>query len=295
MVEGITEPTESAAHEIDELYREFYEWVSRNQDIGRRLRSFDDPRSYHYKDLHYVKRLPGLAEARSVLDLGCCGTPYPRLFDLDKVAYTGIDIAQHSIDRMREVYPDPRLRWGVDDICELGTIPDASVDLAIATQVFEHLPDPALAVAAILRTLKPGGIVAIGTEASLFVERPASRVGRWLLKLPFYLGSPWAIHGQTPTFVGLTQRHAFPDSHGVTRQVQVVHGRFHPLFFDEVLAERRLPGRIVFRRVTGDLEVDTLFALAGPAAQFAWLDLRARLPFLRHLGSQIFVAIQRDR
>jgi SAM-dependent methyltransferase len=295
MAEAVREPLESAAHEVDELYREFYEFVSRNQDIDRRLRSFADRRSYHYKDLHYVRRMPGLTDARNVLDLGCCGTPYPRLFDLDRVSYTGVDIAQHSLDRMREIYPDSRIRWVLDDICELASIPDGSVDLAIATQVFEHLPDPARALEAMLRVLKPGGFAAIGTEASLYIERPAARLGRWLLKLPFYLGSAWAIHGQTPAFAPLKQYHAFADSRGVSRRVEVVHGRFHPRYFEELIAERRLPARIVFTRVTGDIDPDILFMLAGASLQFRWLELKARLPLLRHLGSQIFVAIQRDR
>lgn len=77
-------------------------------------------------------------------------------------------LAPH-VDAIRGVDPEPWQRWadlqadqsnlrfdvgGVEDLSTL--IPDASIDVVICNQVYEHVPDPAALIQQLHRVLKPG-------------------------------------------------------------------------------------------------------------------------------------------
>lgn len=79
-------------------------------------------------------------------------------------------LAPH-VGAIQGVDPEPWSRWpglqavhanlrfhvgGVDDLP--GLVPDASVDVALCNQVYEHVPDPAALVRELHRVLKRGGI-----------------------------------------------------------------------------------------------------------------------------------------
>src|SRR3712207_8881866 len=61
------------------------------------------------------------------------------------------------------------------------SVPDASVDRVIASEVLEHIPDDARAMAEIARVLKPGGTVAVtvprfGPERVCWADRKSTRL-----------------------------------------------------------------------------------------------------------------------
>ena len=79
-------------------------------------------------------------------------------------------LAPH-VAAIRGVDPEPWSRWsglqeafsnlsfnigGVDDLPAI--IPDASIDVAICNQVYEHVPDPGKLISELYRVLKPGGV-----------------------------------------------------------------------------------------------------------------------------------------
>jgi len=86
-----------------------------------------------------------LSPATAVLDLGSGTAPYAPLFR-KSVSYVSVD--------MQKQYP-VRL---VANFARLLPFKDASFDAVLCTQVLEHVPDPGLVAAEILRVLKPGGV-----------------------------------------------------------------------------------------------------------------------------------------
>jgi len=89
-----------------------------------------------------------------VLDVGCGEMPYKeQILDSDSKVekYLGLDLEDNYSDR--KVVPD--LTWDGKRI----PLEDDCVDVAIATEVFEHCPDTSLVVREIHRILKPDGVL----------------------------------------------------------------------------------------------------------------------------------------
>jgi SAM-dependent methyltransferase len=60
-----------------------------------------------------------------------------------------------SLDLHDNIYAKPDITWDGKHI----PLPDSSIDCAIATEVFEHCPEPEIVMKEIQRVLKPGGIL----------------------------------------------------------------------------------------------------------------------------------------
>jgi SAM-dependent methyltransferase len=87
----------------------------------------------------------------TLVDIGCGYMPYKPLVlaPPSKVErYIGIDLHDNAYQR-------PDLEW------DGYTLPlrDNSADCALATEVFEHCPDPERIMGEVLRVLKPGGVL----------------------------------------------------------------------------------------------------------------------------------------
>jgi SAM-dependent methyltransferase len=78
--------------------------------------------------------------------------------------WTAIDLFEQEIAAWRAV--DPALSLAVEDATAL-TYPDASFDHTICVSVVEHVPDDALVMAEIWRTLRPGGVLHLTTNVGL--------------------------------------------------------------------------------------------------------------------------------
>jgi SAM-dependent methyltransferase len=87
----------------------------------------------------------------TILDVGCGQMPYYPLFAAVAADYAGSDLE-----------PGPNVRF----VCpaEQLAIPDESFDVALSTQMLEHVRDPVRAVAEIRRVLRPGGIALLSTH-----------------------------------------------------------------------------------------------------------------------------------
>lgn len=88
-----------------------------------------------------------------LLDIGCGKMPY-RQYLLDRAAlssYTGMDL-QHALVYDSQVRPD--ILWDGKQM----PVPDGAYETAMATEVLEHVPDPAGFLGEVHRVLVPGGI-----------------------------------------------------------------------------------------------------------------------------------------
>jgi SAM-dependent methyltransferase len=104
----------------------------------------------HYLHLLWValREELGSLEGR-VVDIGCGLQPYRTLLGPKVTEHVGVDRAG------RLTAPDIE-----GDALNL-PLPDASFDVAISTQVLEHVPQPWRAVAEMARVLRPGGRVVV--------------------------------------------------------------------------------------------------------------------------------------
>jgi len=119
-----------------------------------------------------------LAGARSVVDLGCGGRPHERA----TVAVDAfLEPAQRALGHGARLDAAAFRRRGVAFVqAELGALPfaDKAFDVAWASHVFEHLPDPGRACAEMRRIARAGVIVTPSAFAEIAFGRPYHR---WLV------------------------------------------------------------------------------------------------------------------
>jgi len=90
------------------------------------------------------------------LDIGCGSQPYRSLITAPPARveqYVGMDLEGNPVSGYLHVRPD--LFWNGLHI----PLEDASVDSAMATEVLEHCPDPAVVLQEAFRVLRPGGFL----------------------------------------------------------------------------------------------------------------------------------------
>ena len=104
------------------------------------------------------------AAGQSVLDAGCgTGNFSLKLAEMG-CRVTAVDVAEKMMDQARQkaVRAGADIRFLREDMAEL-PFGDGSFDRVLTMAAFEFLPDPARAVRELLRVLRPGGVLVIGT------------------------------------------------------------------------------------------------------------------------------------
>jgi SAM-dependent methyltransferase len=94
-----------------------------------------------------------------LLDVGAGESQYRALVEGKGLKYLSQDFAQYVPDEKLMGLQDPSWNYGtLDIICDITEIPtNLNLDLALCTDVLEHVPDPAAAIRSMVRALKPGG------------------------------------------------------------------------------------------------------------------------------------------
>lgn len=84
--------------------------------------------------------------------------------DCAHLRYVSQDFAQYDPARDATGLQMPSWNYGqLDHVCDIAHIPepDGTFDAILCTEVFEHLPNPLLALAEFARLLRPGGVALI--------------------------------------------------------------------------------------------------------------------------------------
>ena len=111
-----------------------------------------------------------------LLDVGCgngsiYGQCLPRGYD-----YLGVDLSENAVAEARTAGINAQK---IDDATRL-PFPDESFDAALCLEVLEHLFQPQLAAAEILRVLRPGGVFISTVPNAVYWRRRIELVsGRW--------------------------------------------------------------------------------------------------------------------
>ena len=121
-----------------------------------------------------------------VLDV-CCGTGVAALTaSRAGASVTGLDFTPQLLERARENARicGVEIEWYEGDV-EALPFPDASFDVVLSQYGHMFAPRPDVAVAQMLRVLKPGGTIAFSTwPPELFVGRTFQLVSRYMPPLP---------------------------------------------------------------------------------------------------------------
>lgn len=91
--------------------------------------------------------------------------------------YVGLDVSPNAVEMARQLGLDARV------IVDPARLPlgDDLFDVALCTEVFEHLFEPHLVAADILRVLKPGGVLIATVPNTVY----------WMRRLAFLLAGKW--------------------------------------------------------------------------------------------------------
>jgi SAM-dependent methyltransferase len=154
-------------------------------DVGDDLRAYYERRageldelaltyehSEPYKRFFYGTRSRGVLRAldaragEAVLDVGCGSGFYTRELARLRATVTATEYTPAALVQARRNVGDlaPEIEFRVEDAQAL-SLPDASVDRVLLSEVIEHLREPERAVAEAARVLRPGGVLVVSTPS----------------------------------------------------------------------------------------------------------------------------------
>ncbi len=130
-------------------------------DVGGRTQKAE-------KVLAVLKDYLGPIDEAHVLDVSSSTGIMAKCFARGVGRITGIDIDVKALGYAAENQSAPNLAYSVMDALHLA-FPDASFDVVICNQMYEHVPDAQMLMDEIFRVLRPGGICYFGANNRLML------------------------------------------------------------------------------------------------------------------------------
>jgi SAM-dependent methyltransferase len=136
-------------------------------DMKAAIQTEDAFRAYRTKEAERViaalHRFGLDLTGKRVLDLGCdTGSLSVEFANRGAASVVAVDISADAIEEARRRHADSNVAFAVSELAAL-PIPDASVDLILSYDVFEHVSNPLALLRECRRVLAPGGDMLIGT------------------------------------------------------------------------------------------------------------------------------------
>lgn len=138
----------------------------REYNNARLVPSYNHELYAHLADLKEALDLIATNEEVAVLDYGCGGSPYRKLFP---------NATYHRSD----FTPVPGLDFRIAEDSRLDAVNDKVYDLVLSTQVLEHVASPATYLSEACRVLRPGGTLALTTHGCFWDHGCPYDYRRW--------------------------------------------------------------------------------------------------------------------
>ena len=93
-----------------------------------------------------------------MIDIGAGPAPYKKIINEAGLIYTSHDFEKYAPDsKIPGLQSNEWPSFGHDLVCDINDLPIDKFDLALCTEVLEHVPDPVQALYSVRKTLKIGG------------------------------------------------------------------------------------------------------------------------------------------
>lgn len=126
--------------------------------------------------LRVLRRVLGdRVEQSRLLNVGSSSGIMDAVFATEFGDVVGIDIDQAAIEHARSHFQRDNLRFEVGDGLNI-PFPEASFDVLVCSQVYEHVPDQPRLLAELERVLKPGGVCYFAATNRFILMEPHFRL-----------------------------------------------------------------------------------------------------------------------
>jgi SAM-dependent methyltransferase len=192
---------------------------------------------------------------RTVIDVGAGPVQFAEEFSRAGARYAGLDLDVHTLGRTP-------VAAGVVARGERLPLADASVDIAMSSNVMEHVPRPGVVGRELLRVVRPGGLVFISYTA-------------W--------SSPWGGHETSPWH--------FLGGEYAARRYERTMGRPPKTRFNETMFPTRVADGLRWARS----QPDAWLIEAAPRYHPDWATFVVDLPGVRELTTWNLMMVLRRR
>ncbi|MEL7221744.1 MAG: methyltransferase domain-containing protein, partial [Bacteroidota bacterium] len=209
----------------DEATFDYQDHYQKDAEIFDYFKAWEDPAAVHENQrLHEMILTQAPAKVSRVLDVGCGSAWVARYFQDKEVAVFSMDISSVNPRKAVVLYPFDK-HYGIHaDVFHL-PFKTGTFDYIIASEIIEHVPDPAAFVRCLLPILAPGGKLVVTTPHD---EKRA-------YSLCIHCNQPTPHHAHLHSFTAESIRELLPANVRPAATTTtfmnklLLHGRTHPL------------------------------------------------------------------